>query len=228
MASGSGERELAAQGSERPLGESTSTRDVTEMKSRTQCPLGTGKLTVRSPSASEVTSTPPPRPGTLQKCREVYYRDEKSAGTTLGPTRAMLDVRKRRIRQNRATKLQSLNSARQEMEQLHAGVSQLFAELESTLMTHPAHPSVHVQTCSEEFNVKSAQFRQLQKKISVLRNELQLIDKMLKRRSDPVLQREQMTTCTTSRQFSRINSDPIPEVCGFPVYQKSISSTVSF
>ena len=37
------------------------------------------------------------------------------------------------------------------MEELHAGVSQVFAELESTLLTHPAHPSVHVQVCSEEF-----------------------------------------------------------------------------
>ena len=67
----------------------------------------------------------------------------------------MIDVRKRRLRQNRAEKLQSLNSTKQEMEGLHAGVSQLFAELESTLLTHPAHPLVHVQTCSEKFNVKS-------------------------------------------------------------------------
>ena len=144
MASGSGERELAAQGRERPLGESTSTRDVTEMKSRIQCPLGTGNLTVSSPSAGYKTSTPPPHPVTLESSRQVYDRLGKYAGGTLRPTRAMLDVRKQRIRQNRATKLQSLNSARQEMEKLQAGVSQLFSELESTLLTHPAHPSVHV------------------------------------------------------------------------------------
>ena len=111
--------------------------------------------------------------------------------------------------------MQLLNSAKQEIEKLHAGVSQMFEELESTLLTHPAHPSVHVQACSEEFNVKSVQ---LQQKISVIRNELQLIDKMLNRRSEPVLLRQQMTTCTTSRQSSRQISDPIPEVCGFPVY----------
>ena len=91
-------------------------------------------------------------------------------------------------------------------------------KLESTLLTHPAHPSVHVQACSEEFNVKSVQLQQLQQKISVIRNELQLIAKMLNRRSEPVLPRQQMTTCTTSRQSNRQVSDPIPEVCGFPVY----------
>ena len=98
MASGREERELAAQGSERPLGESTSTRDVTEMKCRVQCPLRTGKVTMRPPSASEMTSTPSPSPGTLTTCRNVYNRVEKSAGGTLGPTRAMIDVRKKRIR----------------------------------------------------------------------------------------------------------------------------------
>ena len=219
MASGREERELAAQGSERPLGESTSTRDVTEMKSRTQCPLGTGKLTVSSPSAGFKTSTPPPHPVTLESSRKVYYRVEQSAGGALGPTRAMLDVRKQRIRRNRSEKLLSLNSARQEMEQLHAGVNQLFTELESTLMTHPAHPSVHVQSCSTEFNVKSAQLQQLQKKISVLKNELRLIDQMMNRRKDPVFPKEQMTTCTTSKQIIRNEADPNPEVCGFPVYQ---------
>ena len=228
MASGRGERALAAQGSERPLGESTSTRDVTEMKSRMQCPLGTGKMTMRSPSASEVANTPPPRPVTSQTCRSVYIRDEKFTGGTLGPTRAMIDVRKQRIRQNRASKLQSLNSAKQEIEKLHAGVSQMFEGLESTLLTHPAHPSVHVQNCSDEFNVKSVQLQELQKKISVMKNELQLIDKMLKTRSDPVLPRHQMTTCTTSRQLSSRESNPIPEVCGFPIHENPFHQLSNF
>ena len=149
MASGRGERALAEQGSECPQSESTSTRDVTEMKRRIQCPLGTGKMTMRSPSASELASTPSASPVTSKTCRKVYSRVEESAGGTLGPTRAMIDVRKQRIRRNRAAKLQSLNSAKQEIEKLHAGVSQLFEELESTLLTHPAHPSVHVQTCSK-------------------------------------------------------------------------------
>ena len=217
MAGGREERELAAQGNERPLGESTSTRDVAEMKSRTQCPLGTGEIAVRSPSAGFEASTPPPRPGTSKDCRKVYNREEKFASGTLGPTRAMIDVRKQRLRRNRATKLQSLNSAKQEIEQLHAGVSQMFEELESTLLTHPAHPSVHVQTCSDEFNLKSMQLQQLQRNISVIKNELQLIDKMLNRRSESVIPRHQVITSTTSGQFSRRTSDPIPEVCGFPV-----------
>ena len=51
MASGKRERALAAQGSERPLGELASTRDVTEMKGQT------GKIAVRSPSAGVETST---------------------------------------------------------------------------------------------------------------------------------------------------------------------------
>ena len=117
MASGRGERALAAQGSERPLGESTSTRDVAEMKRRVPSPLGTGKVTMFSSSASEVASTPSPSPETSQTCRKVYSSIKKSAGGTLGLTRAMMDVRKQRIRQNRVVKLQSLNSARQEMEE---------------------------------------------------------------------------------------------------------------
>ena len=121
MVSGGGERELAAQGSERPLGESTSSRDVTEMKCRTSRPLATGKMTVHSPSASEVTSTSQQSPVTLGTSRKVYNRTESLTGGTLGPTRAMLDVRKQRIRRNRATKLQQLNSAKQEVEELHAG-----------------------------------------------------------------------------------------------------------
>ena len=159
MASGRGERELAAQGSERPLGESTSTRDVTEIKHRVQCPLGTGKVTVFSPSVSEMASTPPPRPGTSRDCRKVYNSTEKFAGGTLGPTRAMIDVRKKRIRQNRTSKVQQLNSVKQEMEKVHTDVNQMFEELESSLLTHPAHPSVLVQTCSKEFNSKSVQLQ---------------------------------------------------------------------
>ena len=218
MFSGREERALAAQGSERPVGESASTRDATEMKRRTQCPLGTGKIAVRSPSASGEASTPPPRLGTLQKRRKVYTSAEKLSGGTLGPTRAMMDMRKQRIRRNRTEKLQSLNSAKRELEKLHAGVDQLFTELESTLKTHPAHPSVHVKTCSAEFNVKSAQLQKLQKKISVLRNELQLIDQMLNRRSDPVLPRIQTNASTSGRQFSsREESNPNPEVFGFPI-----------
>ena len=165
------------------------------------------------------TSTPLPRPGTSKDCCKVYNREEKFASGTLGPTRAMINVRKQRLRRNRATKLQSLNSAKQEIEQLYAGVSQMFEELESTLLTYPAHPSVHVQTCSDEFNLKSMQLQQLQRNISVIKNELQLIDKMLNRRSESVIPRHQVITSTTSGQFSRRTSDPIPEVCGFPVYQ---------
>ena len=67
--------------------------------------------------------------------------------------------------------------------------------------------------------MKSAQLQQLQKKISVLKNELRLIDQMMNRRKDPVFPKEQMTTCTTSKQIIRNEADPNPEVCGFPVYQ---------
>ena len=122
MISGRSERELTTQGSERPLGESTSIRDVTEMKSRKQCPLGTGKIAVLSPSERETASTPSPSPGTSRSCRKVYNEPEKFAGGTLGPTRAMIDVRKNRLRQNRAAKLQFLNSVKQEMNNLQAGV----------------------------------------------------------------------------------------------------------
>ena len=94
MASGRSERALAAQGSERPLGESTYTRDVAEMKRWVPCPLGTGKGTVCSPSASEVTSTPPPSPGTIESSRSVYNGAENLTGGKLGPTRAILDVQK--------------------------------------------------------------------------------------------------------------------------------------
>ena len=228
MGSGREERELAAQGSERPLGESASTRDVAEMKSRTQCPLGTGEIAVRSPSADTVTSTPPPRPETSQPCRKVYKSAEKFAGSTLGPTRAMIDVRKQKLRRNRTSKVQQLNSVKQEMETIHTDVHQMFEELESSLLTHPAHPSVLVQTCSKEFNSKSVQLQQLQKQMSVLRNELQLIDQMLKRRSDPVLHMHQMITSTTSRQISKRESDIVPEVCGFPIHENPFDQLSEF
>ena len=52
-----------------------------------------------------------------------------------------------------------------------------------------------------------------------MKNELHLIDMMLKRRSDSVSLRSQEKTCTTSKQFSRRESDPIPEVCGFPIHE---------
>ena len=219
MFSGREERALAAQGSECPLGESTSTRDVAEMKSRIQSPIGTCKIAVQSPNDRKAASVPQPSPGTSQFCRKVYNRIESFAGGTLGPTRALLDMRKQRLRRNRTEKLQSLNSARKGVEKLYAGMSQMFEELESTLLTHPAYPSMHVQTVSTEFNVKSAQLQEMQKKMSVLKNELQLIDNMLKTRSDPVLPREQMNTSTTSKQISRKESDIVPEVCGFPIYE---------
>ena len=155
MASGNGGRELATQGRERPLGESASTRDVTKMRRRVPSPLGTGRIAVQSASAQETASTPPPCPETSKLCRKVYSSAESSTGGTLGPTRAMIDLRKQRIRQNRTTKLQALNDARKEMRRLEADVGQLFTDLESTLLTHPAHPNVLVQTCSDEFNDRS-------------------------------------------------------------------------
>ena len=228
MASGRSEGALAAQGSERPLGESTSTRDATEMKRRVSSPLGTGEIAVRSPSTGAVTSTPPPRPGTSKDCRKVYNSTEKFAGGTLGPTRAMIDVRKKRIRQNRTSKVQQLNSVKQEMEKVHTDVNQMFEELESSLLTHPAHPSVLVQTCSKEFNSKSVQLQQLQKQMSVLRNELQLIDQMLQRRNEPVLSGHQMNVSTTSKQLSKRESNIVPEVCGFPIYENPFDQLSNF
>ena len=88
MASGRSKRALAAQGSERPLSESTYTRDVTEMKRRIPCPLGTGEIAVRSPSAGVETSTPPPRPGTskiVAKCTKVQKSLQVVFWGQLGP-----------------------------------------------------------------------------------------------------------------------------------------------
>ena len=228
MASGREERALAAQGSECPLGESASTRDATEMKRRVPSPLGTGKLTVSSPSERENASTPPPCPVTLGKSRKVYREDENFASGTLGPTRAMLDVRKQKLRQNRAAKLQMMNRAKKEIEELQEGVEQLFTELESSLLAHPAHPSVHVQNCSEAFNLKSVQVQQLQKQISVMKNELHLIDMMLKIRSESVQIRNQMKTCTTSKQFSQRELEPTPEVFGFPICENQYDRLSNF
>ena len=98
-------------------------------------------------------------------------------------------------------------------------VNQMFEELKSSLLTHPAHPSVLVQTCNKEFNFKSIQLQQLQKKMSVLKNELQFIDQMLKRRTESVSSGHQMNTSTTSKQISRKESDNVLEVCGFPIYE---------
>ena len=228
MASERGGKELAAQGSECPLGESASNRDAREMKRRIQSPLGTGEIAVRSPSCSETTSTPSPSPETSKDCRRVYKEDKNCTGGTLGPTRAMIDVRKQKLRRNKAVKLQFLNNAKQEMETLQSGVEQLFTELESNLLAHPAHPSVHVQNCSAEFNIKSMQVQQLQKQISVMKNELHLIDMMLKRRSEPVLSKSQRKTCTTSRQFSKRESEPTPEVFGFPICENQYDRLSNF
>ena len=228
MASERGGRELAAQGSECPLGESASTRNASEMRRRIQSPLGTGEMTMSPPSESEIASTPSPSPETSKDCRRVYKEDENCTGGTLGPTRAMIDVRKQKFRRNKAVKLQFLNNAKQEMETLQSGVEQLFTELESNLLAHPAHPSVHVQNCSAEFNIKSMQVQQLQKQISVMKNELHLIDMMLKRRSEPVLSKSQRKTCTTSRQFSKRESEPTPEVFGFPICENQYDRLSNF
>ena len=72
------------------------------------------------------------------------------------------------------------------------------------------------------------QLQQLQKKISVMKNELQLIDRMLNRRNESVIPRHQMTTCTNSRQFSRRESNIVLEVCGFPVYQNPFDQLSNF
>ena len=169
MASERGGKELAAKGSECPLGESASTRDASEMRRRIQSPLGTGEMTMSPPSESEIASTPSPSPEMSKDCRRVYKEDENCTGGTLGPTRAMLDVRKQKLRQNRAAKLQMMNCAKKEIEELQEGVEQLFTELESSLLAHPTHPSVHVQNCSEAFNLKSVQIQQLQNQISAMK-----------------------------------------------------------
>ena len=61
-----------------------------------------------------------------------------------------------------------------------------------------------------------------------MKNELQLIDQMLNRRSETVSSRHQVTTCTKSKQISRRESDSLPEVCGFPVYNNPFNQLSVF
>ena len=64
---------------------------------------------------------------------------------SLGPTRARLDVRKRNFLWSKNQKLQALNSAKQELENVHDEIAESFRRLQEQLKSHPKHSVLHVQ-----------------------------------------------------------------------------------
>ena len=124
------------------------------------------------------------------------------------------------------SKRQMLNHLQKEVETMHVGMEQMFAELQQRLLGHPNQAKQVVQSCCEEFNRKSTQLQQMCQKCTLLINELILLRSMLRTR--PISENKQFqflrgTTCTETnvkrKKLVGESSSMTEErsVCGFPI-----------
>ena len=59
------------------------------------------------------------------------------ARSSLGLTRAALDMRKKKLRSSVNSKQQMLNSLKKEIDDMHVGMEELFQDLQQKLLQHP-------------------------------------------------------------------------------------------
>ena len=163
------------------------------------------------------------------ECRRVQDRSTGPwTNRSLGPTRARLDVRKRNLLQSKNQKEQTLNSARQEVNKLYDEIAEHFQMLHNQLQAHPRHPARLVQQCQEEINAKTAQIRELNDKVAVLKNELLLVTKMIQTQAatadgSPRVPEQFIRPRNEQTVLQAEVPSPLQNVCGFPVTENQFA-----
>ena len=103
----------------------------------------------------------------------------RNAGGNLGMTRASMDQKKREIRQEIAVKMLEIRNLQGTIEGLHAGIDHSFVKLENKLKSHPENPAAVIQGHVRYFNEISQQISELNRRIAVLRSEVDKMQKIL-------------------------------------------------
>ena len=135
----------------------------------------------------------------------------RDAGENLRMTRASIDQRRRQIRQTIAVKMQEIRNLLGIIEELHAGIDHSFVKLENKLKNHPENPAAVIQGHVRYFNEISQQISELNRRIAVLRSE---IDKM-----------HQMVTPVQKSQEKKIGSEVNMEKFSKPRRQRNNFTT---
>ena len=99
--------------------------------------------------------------------------------TVSGMTRANIDQYKRTVRQQMHSKVQVLDSLRENMEKLLTGMQQEIDNVSAKLQAHQGHPMQLVLKLQNEFNTRSSavqhvevEMRQVKKEIAELHQDL--------------------------------------------------------
>ena len=147
----------------------------------------------------------------------------------IGHTRARLDVHKRNLRSSIAQKTQQLQTMRQQIEEMHSELENVFQTLDCQLKTHPRDTIAVVQTCVTKFNAKSTQLQKMKQKMQLLKNELTLLHKMINTPMISSVQQPSTSIMKARKQKASSRSDiqdttvKAPFVCGFPVTENIYS-----
>ena len=156
----------------------------------------------------------------LERDCRLYSGTGKLAGKSIGPTRAAIDNRRRKLRSSISTKQQQLNALTKKMDDMHVGIDVLLTELQTKLLEHPSHAKHLVQCYSDEFNHRSIQLKDMYKQYALLKNELILLKRMVDTRSESMNQSLPLpmkTTCKISAHAESSSVQGVQTVCGFPV-----------
>ena len=232
-------KQYATQGARRDVqeqvevrGESVVSGDEGRMKIRHMVPCSTSNSPKPSTSASSTSESPKSMIGTLaferQPLQTMSLKNRttgKLAEAELGPTRATLDQKKRRIRQQITSKRQELQALQKEGENIYASVGRMFEILSENLQNYAGHPVFLAKQFSEEFNKQSVAVMQIEQQMTNLRKELAILHNKVKsakqdHQSVPV---HQCSVHQSSRAENCSLSDSprpkSPTVCGIPVVQ---------
>ena len=213
-------------------GESVVSGDEGRMKIRHMVPCSTSNSPKPSTSASSTSESPKSMIGTLaferQPLQTMSLKNRttgKLAEAGLGHTRATLDQKKRRIRQQITSKRQELQELQKEGENIYASVGRMFEILSENLQNYAGHPVFLAKQFSEEFNKQSVAVMQIEQQMTNLQKELALLHNEVKsakqdHQSVPV---HQCSVHQSSRAENCSLSDSprpkSPTVCGIPVVQ---------
>ena len=157
-------------------GESAVSGDEGRMKIRHMVPCSIGNSPKPSTSASSTSESTKPTNSTLafgrQPQQTVLPKNKtngKLAEGDLGHTRATLDQKKRRIRQQITSKRQELQAPQKEGENVYADVGRMFEILSENLQNYAGHPVFLAKQFSAEFNKQSLAVIQIEQQMTNLK-----------------------------------------------------------
>ena len=163
-------------------GESAESGDEGRMKVWHMVPCSIGNSPKPSTSASSTSESTKPTNSTLaferQPLQTVFLKNRtigKLAEADLGHTRATLDEKKRRIREQITSKKQELQALQKGGENIYASVGRMFEILSENLQNYAGYPVFLAKQFCEEFNKQSVAVMQIEQQMTNLRKELAIL-----------------------------------------------------